>query len=153
MSDLREARLVGAIVGLVLIGCASGRGVEKAPAVEPNPAPPVSRVSTPSPSDESPPSAQKFSGYVYVEELPEAIERVSPEYPAAARENRIEGVVIVESLVGTDGKVTDTRIQKSIPELDQAAIDCVKRWRFKPAVSKGEPKAVWVAVPIRFELH
>lgn len=52
-----------------------------------------------------------------------------------------------------DGTVSDTRITGSIPELDAAAAQAVRQWRFKPAQSKGQPVAVWVAVPIKFSLH
>jgi len=42
---------------------------------------------------------------------------------------------------------------KSIPALDDAAAACVLQWRFKPAMSKGAPVGVWVAVPVHFSLH
>lgn len=92
----------------------------------------------------------QFGEYVYVEELPEATHRVPPEYPQAAREAGVTGTVLVQALVGKDGKVHETRIQKSIPMLDAAATAAVSRWIFKPALSKGAPVAVWVAVPVRF---
>jgi TonB family protein len=62
----------------------------------------------------------------------------------------VEGTIMVQALVGKDGRVKDTKIVKSIPMLDQAAVDCVRQWVFKPALSKNQPVAVWVAVPIRF---
>jgi hypothetical protein len=42
-------------------------------------------------------------------------------------------------------------IVKSIPALDEAAAVCVKHWRFKPAKTEGNPVAVWVGVPVKFE--
>ncbi|MGH7727152.1 MAG: TonB family protein [Candidatus Eiseniibacteriota bacterium] len=101
------------------------------------------------PSDELP----GFGEYVYVEELPEAITRVSPEYPDIARQSNMEGTVVVQALVGKDGKVKDTRVVKSVPVLDDAAVSAVKRWVFKPALSNNKPVAVWVAVPVKFSLH
>ena len=95
----------------------------------------------------------KFGEYVYVEELPEAITKVSPQYPDIAREAGVDGTVMVQALVGKDGKVKDTRVVKSIPMLDAAAIAAVKGWVFKPALSNNKPVAVWVAVPVRFTLH
>jgi protein TonB len=60
---------------------------------------------------------------------------------------------LVQALVGKDGQVKDTRVVKSIPMLDQAAVVAVKKWVFKPALSNNKPVAVWVAVPVRFTLH
>jgi TonB family protein len=91
--------------------------------------------------------------YVYVEELPEALTKVPPAYPAEARRAKVEGTVLVQALVGKDGRVRDTKIVRSIPELDDAAVAAVRQWVFKPALAKGSPVAVWVAVPVRFTLQ
>jgi TonB family protein len=48
--------------------------------------------------------------------------------------------------------VRDAAVVKSIPALDDAALAGARRWRFKPAMSKGVPTAVWVAVPMTFTL-
>jgi len=101
------------------------------------------------PSDDLP----KFGDYVFVEELPEAITRVPVTYPDLAREAGVDGVVMVQALVGKDGRVKDTRVVKSIPMLDDAAVAAVKQWVFKPALSNNKPVAVWVAVPVHFKLH
>lgn len=95
----------------------------------------------------------KYGEYVYVEELPEAITKVAPTYPDIAREAGVDGTVMVQALVGKDGKVKDTKVVKSIPMLDQSAISAVRAWVFKPALSNNKPVAVWVAVPVRFSLH
>ena len=60
---------------------------------------------------------------------------------------------MVQALVLRDGTVGDTRIVKSIPGLDEAAAAAVGQWRFKPALSKGQPVTVWVGVPIKFSLR
>jgi len=91
--------------------------------------------------------------YVYVEELPEAITKVSPEYPDIARQSSMEGTVIVKALVGKDGHVQNTVVVKSVPVLDDAAVAAVKKWVFKPALSNNKPVAVWVAVPVKFSLN
>jgi len=100
-----------------------------------------------------PDSLPKFGDYVYVEELPEAITKVSPSYPDDARKKGVDGTVMVQALVGTDGLVKDVKVVKSIPLLDEAAMACVRQWRFKPSMSHGNPVAVWVGVPIKFSLH
>ncbi len=102
------------------------------------------------PSDEGLP---QFGEYVYVEELPEAITKVAPLYPDIAREAGVDGVVLVQALVGKDGHVKDVRVVKHIPMLDESAITAVRQWVFKPALSNNKPVAVWVAVPVRFSLQ
>jgi protein TonB len=101
------------------------------------------------PSDALP----QFGEFVYVEELPEAITKVQPEYPDIARQSNMEGTVVVQALVGKDGHVKDTRVVKPVPVFDEAAVAAVKQWVFKPALSNNKPVAVWVAVPVKFSLH
>lgn len=103
----------------------------------------------------APPSDQlpAFGEYVYVEELPEAISKSQPEYPDIARQSNMEGTVVVQALVGKDGRVKDTKVVKSVPVLDDAAVAAVKKWVFKPALSNNKPVAVWVAVPVKFSLN
>lgn len=91
--------------------------------------------------------------YVYVEELPEALHKVAPVYPDAAREAGVSGQVMVQALIGKNGRVRETMIVHSIPMLDGAAITAVEQWEFRPAKSNGEPVAVWVAIPVKFALH
>lgn len=149
MAPGRAAPWLAALLALAAcVSCA-----HRASTPPPEAAPP----SQPRPERERPPvvtrdgSPPAFGDYVYVEELPEPIQRAVPNYPEAARRAGISGIVQVQALVLRDGSVGETRVVKSIPMLDQAAIDCVRQWRFKPALSKGEPVAVWVGIPIRFE--
>ena len=90
-----------------------------------------------------------FGEYVQVDELPEAISKVAPEYPAGTN---ADGTVLVQALVGKDGRVHDVKVVKSIPALDEAATKSVRQWVFKPALAQGQPTAVWVAVPVMFKL-
>ena len=82
-----------------------------------------------------------------VDELPEAITKVPPTYPAG---HSVEGTVLVRALVCEHGRVVKTEIVKSIPMLDEAAGEAMMQWTFKPALRGGQPVAVWVAVPVRF---
>ena len=114
---------------------------------EPAAAPPATR------SESREPGLPAYGEYVYVEELPEAIEKVPPEYPDAAQFANVEGTVIVQALVGRDGLVKETKVIHKIPGLDEAAVSAVEQWTFKPARSGGKPVAVWVAVPVKFTLR
>ena len=93
-----------------------------------------------------------FGEYVYVEQFPSAAERVAPSYPESARAKGVQGTVMVQALVGRDGRVLDARVTSGVPGLDEAAIEAVRQWRFEPARTQGRPVAVWVAVPVKFTL-
>ncbi len=94
-----------------------------------------------------------FGEYVYTDELPEKITHVQPVYPDIAREAGVDGTVMVQALVGKDGRVKEARVVKSIPMLDAAALAAVKGWVFKPALSNNKPVAVWVGCPVKFSLR
>jgi len=72
---------------------------------------------------------------------PRPLRQPRPIYPAEAAVKRIEGVVVVDLLIGRDGKVTNVQIVESIPLLDQEARRAVYKWEFAPAMKRG------VAVP------
>jgi protein TonB len=90
------------------------------------------------------------NAYVATDERAEPIYTVKGEYPDIARQAGVEGTVVVQALVGVDGRVRDTRIVRSIPMLNGAAQDAVRQWRFKPAATGGGPVATWVSIPISF---
>ena len=109
----------------------------------------VSVLVSPTPESDRLP---ELGEYVAVDELPEAVTKFPPEYPEGSHTS-VEGTVLIQALVGKDGRVKDTRVIKSIPLLDEAAVAAVRKWVFKPAMSSGKPVAVWVAVPISFSLR
>lgn len=76
-------------------------------------------------------------------------------YPESARNRNIEGKTVVSILIGSDGIVRDAHILESDPPgvFDQAVLQAVANWRFKPAVYGGEPVSVWAKVPISFTLE
>lgn len=110
-------------------------------------------IGTPQQGVGMPTSALEPGVFIYTDELPRVVSRVTPEYPAFAHDAGVEGTVVVWALVGLDGRVDEVRIQKSVPMLDAAAADAVRGWRFTPALANEHPVRVWVAVPVRFRLH
>jgi protein TonB len=60
--------------------------------------------------------------------------------------------VIIEATIGPDGRVQDTRLLRSIPLLDQAAIDAVTQWEFTPTLLNGQPVPVIMTVTVQFTL-
>lgn len=84
---------------------------------------------------------------------PKLIKTVTPSYPYRARELGIEGTVIVEATTDLQGRVTSTRILKSIPLLDQAAVKAIKKWAYEPLVINGRPRRVVFTVTVGFSLR
>ena len=78
---------------------------------------------------------------------------VKPVYPADAQAARVQGVVILEVVVGTDGRVQSVTVLRSIPLLDQAAVDAVKQWVFSPATLNGQPVTFTLTVTVNFTLQ
>jgi TonB family protein len=83
---------------------------------------------------------------------PRLIKAVEPVYPEIARQAQVEGVVIVEARTDEKGNVEDARLLRSIPLLEQAAIDAVKQWKYEPAIINGKPQKVVFTVTVRFML-
>ncbi len=81
---------------------------------------------------------------------PKKIKDVRPVYPPIARQAGVAGVVIIETKIGADGFIEDARVLKSIPLLDEAALDAVKQWQFEPTLVNGQPTAVFMTVTISF---
>lgn len=73
-----------------------------------------------------------------------------PRYPEAARVAGIEGVVMVEVVISEAGEVTDARVVRSFPFLDDAAVTAVKTWRFAPTFVNGRPVPVRMTVSVNF---
>jgi TonB family protein len=84
---------------------------------------------------------------------PVAISRVEPLYPEQARNERISGIVILETLIDHNGVVKDITVRKPLPlGLSEAAVDAVKQWTFKPGTRNGEAVDVIFDLTINFKL-
>jgi TonB family C-terminal domain len=83
-------------------------------------------------------------------QTPNKIKDVKPVYPAIAQSARVSGPVTIEATIGPDGKVADANVVRSIPMLDQAALDAVRQWEYTPTLLNGVPVAVLVTVTINF---
>jgi TonB family protein len=81
------------------------------------------------------------------------IRRVPPIYPELARRAGVEAVVILEVIVDEEGNVTNVRVLRSHPLLEQAAIDAVKQWKYSPTLVNGEPVPVVATVMVEFKLN
>jgi TonB family protein len=82
---------------------------------------------------------------------PAKTKNVMPVYPPLAKSTRVGGTVQVEATIGPDGKVADARVVKSVPLLDQAALDAVTQWEYAPTRVRGVAVPVIVTVAINFQ--
>lgn len=84
---------------------------------------------------------------------PRAIFAPDPMYSEEARQNKIQGSVVLWLLVGADGKPSNIKVSRSVGHgLDQEAIDAVKKWTFEPATIGGKPVPVQINVEVNFRL-
>ena len=81
---------------------------------------------------------------------PVKTKNVAPVYPPVALQLRVQGVVILEVTIGTDGKVRDVKVARSVNLLDSAAVQAVRGWEYKPTIVNGQPVQVIMTVPIVF---
>jgi len=86
-------------------------------------------------------------------ELPRKIVDVHPLYPEVARVAHVEGTVVLEAVLDTSGHVTQLRVLRSVPLLDQAALDAVRQWRYTPSSYYGRPVSVLMTITVRFTLQ
>jgi len=93
------------------------------------------------------PGAVRVGGNISV---PRKLKDVKPEYPEVARAAQVEGIVILEIAVDGLGKVSDSRVLRGVPLLDQAAIDAVSQWEFEPTFLNGAPVPVIMTVTVNF---
>jgi len=98
----------------------------------------------PSASDPEPGSAGKAS-----EPL---LEQIEPKYPEAAKQQHIQGPVVLEAQVGKDGAVQQLAVISGNSMLSTAASDAVRKWRFKPLVQNGRAVPFQIRVRVAFVL-
>ena len=85
---------------------------------------------------------------------PEKVFSPQPAYTEIARKARIQGVVIVQAIIDKQGNVTNVKVLKGLPMgLDQAAVESIKTWKFKPATLNGKPVDVYYNLTVNFTLQ
>jgi TonB family protein len=92
------------------------------------------------------------AGIVEVSPEGSPLHRVEPEYPEAAREQGIQGAVVLDVRIGRDGAVQDVKVVSGQQVLADAAIAAVKQWRFKPQVRAGQAVEMQTRVTLNFKL-
>lgn len=110
--------------------------------VEPPPPPP------PPPLPQTAEPVRLHTGVV----APRRIATAEPVYPAVAKAAHVEGIVIVEAVIGVDGRVESAKVLRSVPLLDQAALDAVREWRYTPGMLNGVAVPIIMTVTVNFSL-
>src|SRR5258708_15012706 len=88
--------------------------------------------------------------------LPQVVKQVGPDYTSEAMRQMIEGEVVLDVVVESDGAVGDVKVKQSLDVvygLDEEAIKAMKQWQFKPGMKDGKAVAVRVEVKMRFTLR
>jgi protein TonB len=80
------------------------------------------------------------------------IHRVQPDYPAPARQVRVQGTVILRAMISREGAIENLQVLSGHPMLVQAAVDAVRQWRYRPYMLNGEPVEVETQVTVNFVL-
>jgi TonB family protein len=75
-----------------------------------------------------------------------------PIYPPAAKKARIQGKVVLDAVIGTDGNVESLRVLSGPQELQQSALDAVRQWTYKPYLLNGDPIEVETTINIIYSL-
>ncbi len=79
-------------------------------------------------------------------------EKTAPIYPPLAKAARVEGTVVLEATISKSGAVVGLRVVSGQPMLQQAALDAVKTWRYRPYILNGQPIEVVTPVNVIFAL-
>jgi TonB family protein len=84
---------------------------------------------------------------------PVKVRHVNPVYPALAVAARVEGSVVLECVLTTEGRVSEVTVASGHPLLNDAAVAAVRGWRYRPTLLNGEPVSVILTVTVSFSLR
>jgi protein TonB len=80
------------------------------------------------------------------------IKKVRPKYPKQARKQHVEGTVIMRATIAKDGTISDLQLVSGDPLLTQAALDAVKKWKYRPYLKDGQAVDVETQITVNFQL-
>ncbi|NQW05465.1 MAG: energy transducer TonB [Acidobacteria bacterium] len=86
--------------------------------------------------------------------MPTVTRQSSPRYTPEAMRAKVEGIVELEAVVAADGTIEASRVVKGLGHgLDEAAMDTVQSWEFKPGRLNDQPVRVMITLQMQFRLH
>lgn len=80
---------------------------------------------------------------------PKQVKGRAPQYTREAIEARVEGTMLVQCVITTDGDLKDCKIIKPLPHMEQAVLDALRTWKYTPVTYQGRPVPVKYIIPIR----
>lgn len=80
------------------------------------------------------------------------VHAVKPVYPPLARQARIQGTVMLQAVIGKDGRIENLQVMSGHPMLSPAAMEAVRQWRYRPYTLNGEPVEVETEITVNFVL-
>ncbi len=80
------------------------------------------------------------------------IQKIEPTYPPIARQARVQGEVILKAIISKEGEIKELELVSGHPMLAPAAIEAVRRWRYRPFLLSGEPIEVETLVTVIFRI-
>ncbi len=124
-------------------------------AQEPSPSAPPAPAALPAAPAASPAAPAADAPRVAGRDVPwpKRTKSVTPSYPPAAQAVGQRGIVIVQLLVGPDGKVVSADVVRSVPPFDDAALTAVRQWEYEVTRVDGRPVLVQLTIPITFALR
>jgi len=104
------------------------------------------------PQEGPPPGAKlvRVGGQI---KTPKLLKRVDPVYPELAKQARAGALIILEATVDASGRVQDVTLLRSSPLFDEAAVDAVKQWSYRPLLLNGVPTPFIVTVTLNFHFQ
>jgi TonB family protein len=134
--------LIATVSLLAFVSCGTG---EKAPDQTPG------QVTSPGIADQEP----GIDDVIQADEFPTPTKTVNPKYPEEARKSGLEATIWLKVLVNKEGRVVKTVVSQpteATAPLEQAAVDAIRQWTFKPATARNQPVSIWVSIPVKFKL-
>ncbi len=80
------------------------------------------------------------------------VKKVQPEYPALAKQARVQGSVVLKAIIGKSGKIENLQVISGHPMLTASALQAVRQWQYKPYILNGQPVEVETNITVNFSL-
>jgi TonB family protein len=106
-------------------------------------------IFTPPPDDVPVPRIVSIAGGVAAGML---LKKVAPSYPTVAKDQHVSGTVVLQGSIGKDGRIKDLKVISGDVLLQQAALDAVRQWEYRPYLLNGDPVEVMTTINVVFTL-